>query len=196
MRGPWNPHPLWRSRAGLDGPAWLSGRETDPLHLGFQLGHGRGEPAGKPFLSLNPSQVPLLVDEGASSAVAAALRCSKAAHLLYLCPTATDHEFSAGPAGPKRKQWGFANATLATGPVASKRARGRIVPTADGGLQHRAGGGAPLLGEGLGVADCACTGHLAYPADLSSPSRSRRLPTRQAASRPPGRVRLQERLPG
>jgi len=178
---------------GLDAPLRIWPRKQIP-YTWIQLDRAAGEHGQEPFLSLQtPSpRLPLLVDEGASSADSGACACSKAAPS---CCTWAEPlrplSFSSRTSGPKRSTWGCLppNATLATALFVEARARRSFPrlwrPQTPGWRAE-----APLLGEAEGVADLRCTGP-SGPTCRSSPQlRSRRLThtCRPASEATQGRV--------
>ncbi|APD47253.1 glutathione S-transferase family protein [Synechococcus sp. CS-602] len=149
-----------RSRASM--PRWYLAEKQIP-YTWIQLDMAAGEHRQEPFLSLNPfAKVPLLVDEGASSADSGSLRLFESGAILLYLADRYGHEFSSPAQRAEAEQWVlFANATLATA-LFVEAAREKEFPRLMAALNTRLEGGAPLLGEAWGVADCAVQAHLAY----------------------------------
>ncbi len=149
-----------RSRASM--PRWYLAEKGIPYTwrlLDMQAGEHRREP----FLDLNPfAKVPVLVDDEARGADGGPLVLFESGAILLYLADRYGHEFTTPEQRALAEQWVlFANATLATA-LFVESAREREFPALMQVLDTRLGGGAPLLGDRWGVADCAVNAHLAY----------------------------------
>jgi len=187
-----DPHPFMaraRSRASI-APLRILGHASKQIpYTWIQLDMAAGQDTARnpPLASTPFAKVPLLVDEGASSEIAApACACSKSGAILLYLPTATAIEFS--QPGPARRSGAMGaavcNATLGHRPVRRSRARNRIHRLMAARQKNtRLEAEPPVSEPGPGWRVLPLQAHLAYLPSSSPARSSASLPTRAGQHR-------------
>ncbi|MEO1003366.1 MAG: glutathione S-transferase [Cyanobacteria bacterium J06638_7] len=158
-----------RTRASM--PRWYLEEKGIPYRL-VELDLQAGEHRQPAFTAINPfAKLPALEDDSLEAPGGGPLRLFESGAILLFLAERYGGEFTAPAAADTARaaarralvaQWLlFANSTLAVALfVASNRER--EFPRLMGVLNDQLAGGAPLVGEGWGAADCAVQAYLAY----------------------------------